>query len=155
MWDSITPNIPLTAEVISDLRYWQLKTIAKTEKKYQNLKSFLPYELEVASLILVYNETIDIRFRMDERRFDVDGAFNTKYEIIKKRLEKAYLKNSDERLTVPGKISIVYFTEEDRQMYLKFIEKLKQKKLILDETEEFEIEELPGITGLRALRVSV
>ena len=152
---SITPNIPLTAEVISDLRYWQLKTIAKTEKKYQNLKSFLPYELEVASLILVYNETIDIRFRMDERRFDVDGAFNTKYEIIKKRLEKAYLKNSDERLTVPGKISIVYFTEEDRQIYLNFIEKLQQKKLILDETEEVEIEELPGITGLRALRVSV
>jgi hypothetical protein len=50
--------------------------------------------LDIASLIFVYNEKIDIRFRMDEKRFDVDGAYNSYYEIIKKRLDKAHVKDS-------------------------------------------------------------
>jgi hypothetical protein len=46
----------------------------------------------------VYNEKIDIRFRMDEKRFDVDGAYNSYYEIIKKRLDKAHVKDSPTEL---------------------------------------------------------
>ena len=152
---SITPNIVFDEEIISKLRYWQLKTMAKMERNYNEFKATLPYALDVASMILVYDENIDIRFRMDEKRFDVDGAFNTRYEIIKKRLEKATLKNSTERLALPGKIAIVYYAEESKQQYLQFIEKLQNKGLLHNTLEDVEIENLQGITGLRALRVSI
>jgi hypothetical protein len=35
---------------------------------------------------------------MDEKRFDVDGAYNSYYEIIKKRLDKAHIKDSQNAL---------------------------------------------------------
>ncbi len=31
---------------------------------------------------------------MDEKRFDVDGAYNARYEIVKKRIDKAYVKEA-------------------------------------------------------------
>ncbi len=152
---SITPNLELSDEIISKLRYWQLKTIAKIERKYQTLKPTLPYELDVTSLIMVYNERLDIRYRMDEKRFDVDGAYNSRYEITKKRIEKAMIKGTSERLTVPHKITIVYFSEEDKLQYLEFINRLQEKNILGDSVEEVELQDMPGTTGLRALRVSV
>ena len=68
----------------------------------------LPIPLETAQLILVHDDPLAIRFRADEKKFDVDGAYNIRYEIVKKRIDKAYIKNSEERLTQPGKIAIVY-----------------------------------------------
>jgi hypothetical protein len=52
---------------------------------------------------------------MDEKRFDVDGAYNSRYEVIKKRIDKAYIKNTTERITQPGKICIVYSSNEDEK----------------------------------------
>ena len=62
-----------------------------------------------------------IKFRMDEKKFDVDGAYNIRYEIIKKRIDKANIKGTEERLTVPGKISIVYSQDKDALEYIKYI----------------------------------
>ncbi|TAK35947.1 MAG: hypothetical protein EPO28_13950 [Saprospiraceae bacterium] len=36
---------------------------------------------------------------MDEKRLDVEGSYNVRYEIIKKRIDKALLKGTQERLT--------------------------------------------------------
>jgi hypothetical protein len=49
-------------------------------------------QLRVASLILVHGNPLAIKFRMDEKQFDVDGAYNIRYEIIKKRIDKAFIK---------------------------------------------------------------
>jgi hypothetical protein len=38
--------------------------------------------------------------------FDVDGAYNSYYEIIKKRLDKAHIKDSPERITAPEKLPL-------------------------------------------------
>ncbi|WP_419868774.1 GAF domain-containing protein [Chryseobacterium sp. CT-SW4] len=150
---SIAPEVHYTSKVIHHLRYWQLETICIMEQEFQNFRKNLPISLEIASLIFVYNEPINIRFRMDEKRFDVDGAYNSYYEIVKKRLDKAHIKNTSERLTMPGKIAIVYFGENDKKEYLKYIKELQKKNILQPDIEFIEVEDLQGVTGLLAMRV--
>ncbi|MFP3835526.1 GAF domain-containing protein [Chryseobacterium sp. SIMBA_028] len=152
---NIAPELQYTSKVVHKLRYWQLKTICKMELEFQTFKKDLPISLDIASLIFVYNEKIDIRFRMDEKRFDVDGAYNSYYEIIKKRLDKAHVKDSSERITAPGKITIVYFGMENQKEYLEYISKLQKKSILQHNVEFLKVEDLQGITGLLALRVSI
>ncbi|WP_374465238.1 GAF domain-containing protein [Chryseobacterium sp.] len=151
---TIAPELHYTSKVVHKLRYWQMKTICKMELDFQSFKKDLPIQLDIASLIFVYNEKIDIRFRMDEKRFDVDGAYNSYYEIIKKRLDKAHVKDSSERITAPGKITIVYFGMENQKEYLDYISKLQKKGVLQHDVEFLKVEDLQGITGLLALRVS-
>jgi len=152
---NIAPDLQYSSKVVHQLRYWQLKTICKMEQDFHNFKKDLPISLDIASLIFVYNEKIDIRFRMDEKRFDVDGAYNSYYEIIKKRLDKAHVKDSTERITCPGKITIVYFGMENQKEYLNYISKLQKKGILESDVEFLKVEDLQGITGLLALRVSL
>lgn len=152
---NIAPELHYTSKVVHKLRYWQLKTICKMEIEFQSFKQDLPIPLDIASLIFVYNEKIDIRFRMDEKRFDVDGAYNSYYEIIKKRLDKAHVKDSSERITAPGKITIVYFGMENQREYLEYVTKLQKKGILEHDAEFVKVEDLQGITGLLALRVSI
>lgn len=152
---NIAPELQYTSKVVHKLRYWQLKTICKMELEFQTFKQDLPISLDIASLIFVYNEKIDIRFRMDEKRFDVDGAYNSYYEIIKKRLDKAHVKDSSERITAPGKITIVYFGMENQKEYLDYISRLQKKNILQHNVEFLKVEDLQGITGLLALRVSI
>ncbi|PWN60478.1 GAF domain-containing protein [Chryseobacterium viscerum] len=152
---TIAPELHYNSKIVHKLRYWQLKTICKMELDFQSFKKDLPIQLDIASLIFVYNEKIDIRFRMDEKRFDVDGAYNSYYEIIKKRLDKAHVKDSSERITAPGKITIVYFGMENQKEYLDYISKLQKKDVLQHDVEFLKVEDLQGITGLLALRVSL
>lgn len=151
---NIAPDLTYSSKIVNQLRYWQLKTVCKMEQEFQSFKKGLPISLDIASLIFVYNEKIDIRFRMDEKRFDVDGAYNSYYEIIKKRLDKAHIKDSTERITCPGKITIVYFGMENQKEYLDYISKLQKKGILQPDVEFLKVEDLQGITGLLALRVS-
>ncbi len=152
---TIAPDLNYTSKVVHKLRYWQLKTICNMEREFQTFKNTLPIQLDIASLLFVYNEKIDIRFRMDEKRFDVDGAYNSYYEIIKKRLDKAHIKDSPERITCPGKITIVYFGMENQREYLEYISKLQKKGILQNDVEFLKVEDLQGITGLLALRISL
>ncbi|MFP3593065.1 GAF domain-containing protein [Chryseobacterium sp. SIMBA_038] len=152
---NIAPDLQYSSKVVHQLRYWQLKTVCKMEQDFQSFKKDLPISLDIASLIFVYNEKIDIRFRMDEKRFDVDGAYNSYYEIIKKRLDKAHIKDSSERITCPGKITIVYFGMENQKEYLDYISRLQKKGILQSDVEFLRVEDLQGITGLLALRISL
>lgn len=152
---NIAPDLTYSSKIVHKLRYWQLKTVCKMEQEFQSFKKGLPVSLDIASLIFVYNEKIDIRFRMDEKRFDIDGAYNSYYEIIKKRLDKAHIKDLSERITCPGKITIVYFGMENQKEYLDYISKLQKKGILQSDVEFLKVEDLQGITGLLALRVSL
>lgn len=152
---NIAPNLHYHAKVVQKLRYWQLETICIMEREFEIFKNVLPIQMDIASLIFVYNEKLDIRFRMDEKRFDVDGAYNSYYEIIKKRLDKAHVKDSSDRITCPGKITIVYFGMENQKEYLDYISRLQKKNILQYDTEFLKVEDLQGITGLLALRVSI
>ncbi|MGE4514214.1 MAG: GAF domain-containing protein, partial [Chryseobacterium sp.] len=152
---NIAPDLHFHSKIVHKLRYWQLKTVCNMELDFRNFRKDLPIDLNIASLIFVYNEKIDIRFRMDEKRFDIDGAYNSYYEIIKKRLDKALVKDSTDRITCPGKITIVYFGMENQREYLDYISKLQKKDILKNDIEFLKVEDLQGITGLLALRVSL
>ena len=152
---SLVNNRKYDKVYLYNLRLWQLQLMCEAENLAYNLKSTLKHPLEVASLILVHSNPLAIKFRMDEKRFDVDGAYNIRYEIIKKRIDKAHIKNTQERITQPGKIAIVYSQNKDVIEYMKYIKYLQSKNYLLKTVEKLDIEDLQGITGLRALRVEI
>ena len=82
---SISPKHPYSPIYLNNLRLWQLQAMVEMENEYYRLRPSLPYDLDVTSLILVFSSPISIRFRMDEKRFDVDGTYNARYEVVKKR----------------------------------------------------------------------
>ncbi|MEW2920288.1 GAF domain-containing protein [Muricauda sp. ANG21] len=140
---------------LSNLRLWQLQVMCDMENKYYSLKPYLPVQLDVASLVLVYSTSLSIRFRMDEKRFDVDGTYNARYEVIKKRIDKSFIKGTNERLTQKGKLSIVYSQRKDEREYMRYIRFLKNKGYFTDNIEIVELEGLQGVTGLKAIRAEI
>lgn len=152
---SIAPELSYSTLFLENLRLWQMRVICETEIQYNRKKPELDFPLEVTSLILVYSTPINIRFRMDEKRFDVDGSYNARYEMIKKRIDKAHLKNSDERLVQTGKLSIVFSQQKEKDDYLKYIKILQNEGLLEHDEEIISIEDLQGIIGLKAIRVSI
>ncbi len=153
--DSITGKREFDRLYLNNLRLWQLQVMCEMENRHYALKPKLQVPLDVASLVLVYNGSLSIRFRMDEKKFDVDGTYNARYEIIKKRIDKSYIKGTNERLTQPGKIAIVYSQKKDELEYLRYIKFLKAKGYFQDKVEIVELEGLQGISGLKAIRASV
>ncbi|TRX58469.1 GAF domain-containing protein [Fulvivirga sp. M361] len=140
---------------LRNFRLWQLFIMCEIAIKVEKLKNDLPKKLDIAQLILVHGEPLAIRFRKDEKHFDVDGAYNIRYEIVKKRIDKAYIKNRKERLTQPGKIAIVYTGQREATEYDKYIKYLQSIGYLSEEVEHVELEELQGAQGLKAIRVSV
>jgi hypothetical protein len=152
---SISPKHTYNPLYLNNLRLWQLQAMCEMENAYYKLKPGLPYELDVTSLILVFGSPISIRFRMDEKRFDVDGTYNARYEVVKKRIDKSNIKGTKERITEKGKITIVYSQKQEEAEYRRYIRFLQHKNMLGNVIETFEVEDLQGVTGLKALRVSV
>lgn len=140
---------------LRNLRLWQLIDMCEVARMVEQMQGQLPVPLKTAQLIFAYSAPLSIRFRMDEKQFDVDGAYNVRYEILKKRIDKALIAGSDERLTQAGKIAIVYLQEKDRQEYLEYFDFLIHEGYITGEVEELRIGRLQGVQGLQALRVTV
>jgi len=152
---SIAPTKPFDIMYLHNLRLWQLQTLCEMELEHHQLKESLPYELDVTSLILVFSAPLSIRFRMDEKRFDVDGTYNARYEVVKKRIDKSNIKGTKDRITEKEKITIVYSQNSEEAEYLKYIKYLQHKKILEPSIEQFEVEDLQGVSGLRAIRVKV
>ena len=150
---SIAPDKNFDLYYLKNLRLWQMQVMCEMENYFKELQPTLPHELEVSSLILVFGTPISIRFKMDEKQFDIDGSYNVRYEIAKKRIDKAKIKDSKERITQKGKLTIVYSQPHERKEYLSYINLLQYKGLLDTNIEQFDIEDLQGIIGLKALRV--
>ncbi|WP_242926981.1 GAF domain-containing protein [Pontibacter vulgaris] len=163
--DGLEYNIYIGASLLSNgqfehiylknMRLWQLMVTCEIARRIHNLRANLKLPLEITQLILVHSAPISIRFRLDEKKFDVEGANNIRYEVIKKRLDKATIKGTDERLTQPGMIAIVYMLQKEADEYMRYIEFLQAEGYIEQEVEFLEIEEMQGVQGLRALRVTI
>jgi GAF domain len=140
---------------IKNLGLWQLMVACGMARQAGLIKSDLEVPLDVSHLIL-YNKTpLSIRFRYDEKRFDVDGAYDVRHEIIKSRLDKAMVKNRNERLTQPDRIAVVFGRADERSEIVKHIEFLQDRKNLLNDLELIDLEDLPGVRGLKALRVGI
>lgn len=151
---SLVDNLPFHETYLYNLRLWQLETMWEVEQIAYKMRTELPYRLEVASLILIHSAPLAIKFRMDEKQFDVDGAYNARYEIVKKRIDKSYIKGTNERLTQPGKIAIVYSQDEDATEYLNYIEYIQSTNRF-GKVEMLHLDDLQGLSGLKAIRVEV
>ena len=140
---------------LRNLRLGQLIDMCEVARIVHNMQSRLPVPLTTAQLIFVYSNPLSIRFRMDEKQFDVDGAYNVRYEILKKRIDKALIEGTGERLTQAGKVAIVYLQEKERQEYLEYIDYLIDENYVTGEVEDLRIGKLQGVQGLQALRITV
>ncbi|EAQ37650.2 hypothetical protein MED134_14517 [Dokdonia sp. MED134] len=153
--EAITKDDSFNKIYLYNLRLWQLQVMCEMENEHFSLSRKMDHPLEVASMILVFNTSLSVRYRMDEKRFDVDGTYNARYEVVKKRVDKAYIKGTQERITQAGKITIVYSQYEDEQEYLRYIKFLQTKNYLGSEIEILQLEDLQAVTGLKALRVNV
>ncbi len=151
----IAPAVPFNSGHLKDFRYWQLKAMIDVAGLTYVLQKKMPVLLQTASLIFVHSSRIDICFRNDERRFDVEGYYNIRYEVIKKRIDKVRIKDTKERLTQPGKIAMVYFNDAEAEEYITLIKQFQKDKVLKKDMEFIALENLQGVTGLKALRVSI
>ena len=140
---------------LKNLRLWQLMVTCGIAVRTHQLRDQLPIPLETTHLILVQHAPLSIRFRFDEKRFDVDGAYDIRYEIVKKRIDKAVVQGTTERVTQPGKVAIVYSQPGEALEYRAYIEYLHSLGYLTGTVENLELGELQGVQGLRALRVQV
>ena len=148
-------NRPFNMDYLYNLRLWQLVTMCEMENRFYQLQKTTPIKLDASSLILVFNSTLSIRYRMDEKKFDVDGTYNARYEIIKKRIDKAFIKDTEERITQKGKLAIIYSHDSDEEEYIKYVKYLQTRNYLGDQVELLELEDVQGVIGLRALRVNI
>ena len=155
MGQSIAPEIPMPPGLLHTLRFKQLELMANIVKATTALQDELEVYMQTTHLIFVYEKLIDISFRVDEQRFDVEGSYNIRYQMVKKRIDKAHVKDTQERLTQPGKITIIYFNAWEATEYKGYITELRKQNVLKDDLEYLEVEELQGVQGLKALRVSV
>ena len=163
--DGVDHSIYLGAELHEDglfdelylrnLRIWQLMTTCRIEWELSRVGPDMPVPLEATHLILVQHRPLAIRFRIDEKRFDVDGAYDIRYEIVKKRIDKAHVRGTNERVTQPGQLAIVYSTASEGAEYRRYVDFLQTKGYFTPGMDELELEDLPGISGLKALRVTI
>ncbi|MEO6722287.1 MAG: hypothetical protein ABIN67_18105 [Ferruginibacter sp.] len=152
---SIAPKIPFDITHLQKTRLMQVQSMAALTQLTQMLAPQLQHPLYTTQLLFVHSRPIDISFRNDERRFDVEGAYNIRYHIIKKRIDKVRIHPTNARLTQVGKIALVYYNEKDATEYQIYIKQLQETGVLLDDLEHLELEELQGVSGLKALRVGV
>ncbi|NND71485.1 MAG: GAF domain-containing protein [Rhodothermales bacterium] len=140
---------------LRNIRLWQLIAMCGVVWELEKIRESLPSKLETAHLVLVQDVPISVRFRQDEKKFDVDGAYNARYEIVKKRIDKAVDKRTGERITQPGHLSIVFSQTKEAHEYERYLEYLLAAGYIESKPELLELEDLQGVNGLRAFRVKV
>jgi len=152
---SVAPDVMFNRTFLQEYRMLQLAFMANVVRLTNSLKGQLKIPLQTTQLIFVHESTIDINFRKEEKRFDVEGSYNIRYQILKKRIDKALVKGTAERLTQPGKIAIVYTSDASADEYAHYLSKLQAEKVLEGDVEYLDIEELQGVSGLKALRVTV
>jgi len=133
----------------------QLTFMAAVAKYSHPLLPQLSKPIQTTQLIFIHSQPIDIRFRKDEKRFDLEGAYNIPCHIVKKRIDKAIIRGTKERLTQCGKIALAYFSQKEADEYIGYIQYLQEQKILPNDLEEPDLEELQGVSGLKGWRVSV
>ena len=152
---SIAPRMDFKPSMLKRIRMEQIANIARIGQLAARMKHDLPIPLETTQLIFIHPNPIDISFREDERRFDVEGSYNIRYQIIKKRIDKVKILDSEERLVKPGYIAIVFNRNQVARDLKSCLKEVNDMGLIEAEIEEIRLEKLQGISDLKALRVKI
>lgn len=140
---------------IRNLRLWQLVILCTNERIARNLLHKLPVPLEVTHLAVVQNLPLSIHYSSDANQFEVEGAYNIRYEIMKKRIDKAVVKGTNERITQAGYLTVVYSQAQEGMEYREYLHFLMARGCLAGPLEELEVEDLQGIRGLHAFRAPI
>lgn len=152
---SLAPDVPFLPEHLNRLRFWQLNSMVSMAMLTHQLQATLPIPLQTTQLLLAHIPPVDISFRQDEQRFDAEGAYSIRYEVIKKRIDKALVKGTHERLTQPDTLALVYLDNNQINEYIEFIYQLQEYGRLQPGIEFLELDTLQGVSGLKALRVRI
>jgi hypothetical protein len=152
---SMAENQRLAPFHIQDMTLWQIMSACGLAWHTDKIKPELKVPLDTCHLILVNHTPLSIRFRFDEKRFDVDGAYDVRHEIIKSRLDKALVKGSGERLTQPGRIAVVYSNPLEGRKIRQHIDFLMSLGKLQNDLEMLNLDDMPDVRGLKAIRVGV
>jgi hypothetical protein len=141
---------------LRSLRYEQLRAICDCARTAFNLQSLYHTQLEVTHLVLVQDLTVDIfHDENTDKLFEVRGTRDIRYEIVKKRIDKAVDEQARTRITQPGMLTVVYSTEEEWTEYQQYLRYLAREGWVDTEIQCSTVEPLQGITGLKFARVRV
>ncbi len=139
------------------LRYEQLRAICECARVCFGLRDRYEKTLEVTYLVLVQDTTVDIfHDEQTEKLFDLRGSTrDTRYEIVKKRIDKAVDVKNQARITQPGMLTLVYSTKEEWEEYEHYLRYLAREAWVDTAIESGIVEPLQGITGLKFARVRI
>ena len=141
---------------LRSLRYEQLRAVCDCARTGFRLKAEHQTDMDITHLVLVQDCTVDITHDENtERLFEVRGTRDTRYEIVKKRIDKAIDGKTHERITQPGCLTLVYSTAEEWQEYQEYLRYLQREGWVGSDIEQGTVEPLQGVTGLKFVRVSV
>lgn len=153
--ESISEKGGFSPLYLHNLRLWQLQLASRIQWALDQARSDFETELLATHLILVQDQSLSIRFRVDEKRFDVDGAYNIRYELVKKRIDKASIQGTGERLTRPGTLAVVYAHAREAVEYRRYLEFLIDGGFFEGAIEHHELDDMQGVVGLKAFRVAI
>ncbi len=141
---------------LRSLRYEQLRAMCDCARTALSIQEQYNTTMQVTHLVLVQDTPIDIfHDENTERLFDVKGTRDIRYEIVKKRIDKAVDRQTQTRITQPGMLTIVYSTDEEWSEYQQYMRYLAREGWIEEKIESGLVEQLPGVTGLKFARVQV
>lgn len=138
------------------LRYEQLRAVCDCARQGLALKATYDTDMALTHLVLVQGYTVDIvHDDTTERLFDVRGTRDTRYEIVKKRIDKACDGETGDRITQPGMLTVVYSSREEWQEYERYLRYLHREGIVDSAVEQGTVEPLQGVSGLKFARVRV
>jgi hypothetical protein len=141
---------------LRSLRYEQLRAVCDCARTGFRLKAEHATDMDITHLVLVQDSTVDITHdESTERLFDVRGTRDTRYEIVKKRIDKALDATTHDRITQPGCLTLVYSTNEEWKEYQEYLRYLQREGWVGTDIEQGVVEPLQGVTGLKFARVTV
>ena len=86
---------------------------------------------------------------------DQDGAYDIRHEIMKSKIDKAAVRGTLERLTQPGRLAVVYSRRKEGREIRQHIDFLQHQGCYDSDIEYLDLEGLPGVRGLKAIRVGI
>lgn len=141
---------------LRSLRYEQLRAVCECARAAMGLQERYNTSMQVTHLVLVQDLTVDIfHDETTERLFDVRGTRDTRYEIVKKRIDKAIDEETQTRITQPGMLTLVYSTEEEWNEYQQYLRYLMREGWVDRSVERGSVQPLQGVNGLKYVRVRV
>lgn len=152
---SITPTKIFEPTFLRQIRKLQIISMAHIGQRAAILCASLPVPMQVTLLIFVHTSTIDISFREDERRFDVEGGYNIRYQMVKKRIDKVRIKDTKERLVRPNTLAIVFQDDTLEHEIRNLLSEVADIGMLKPDFEFCMLEEIQGVSELRAVRANI